>query len=148
MAYCVNTDVKAEFKNLVYQSSGGITSGEVDTWITETDAYINGRIGLKYSTPVTGTQGVLILKTVSIWLVAHRVKNRLMTLTGTKGEQSSEPVEGYDVAAEKRLEMIVTGMLPLSDATLARSNDGVDSYSYSQSEDTEAPIFHRGVDEW
>lgn len=148
MAYCLNTDVQAEFKNLNYVSSGGITSGEVDTWIGETDAYINARISLKYSTPITNATDLLIMKTISVWLTADRVKKRLTTLTGVKGEQSSEPEEGWAVAAEKRLEAIVTGMLPLANSTLTRSNDGVDSYSYSQAEETEAPVFSKGVDQW
>ena len=81
MAYSTNSDIQSEFKNLAYSSSG-ITSAEVDEFIAQEDAYIDGRIGNKYDTPVTASNSVKILKTISIQLVAARVKTILAVKTG------------------------------------------------------------------
>ncbi len=75
MAYSTNSDIQSEFKSLTYNSNG-ITSAEVDAFIEQEDAFIDGIVGRKYETPVTGTYALRIMKTISVQLVASRVLNR------------------------------------------------------------------------
>ena len=143
MAYSTNSDIQSEFKNLAYSSSG-ITSAEVDEFIAQEDAYIDGRIGNKYDTPVTARNSVKILKTISIQLVAARVKTILAVKTGipvTDQDSSSN----LAVMAKEKLEQIVKGDLLLSDADLKTANDGVDSFAVSDSIDH---VFDRDKDQW
>ncbi len=131
MAYCANTDVQAEFKSLTYNSAG-VTSAKVDEWITQADAYINSKVGVKYLVPVTSAASPIsfsVLKMISTWLVADRVKDILYTLTGTpSADQNSKQ-----------------GDLKLSDATLVSSSDGVSSFSY---ENGEEHTFQKNVNQW
>ena len=143
MAYSTNSDIQSEFKNLAYSSSG-ITSAEVDEFIAQEDAYIDGLIGNKYDTPVTGAKSVKILKNISIQLVAARVKTILAVKTGIPiTEQNSE--SNLAVLAKEKLEQIVSGALLLSDADLKTANDGVDSFAVSDDIDH---VFKRDTDQW
>lgn len=145
MAYCTNSDVQAEFKSLTY-TSGLITSAKVDEWIAQADAYINARIGLKYQTPVTDADALSILKTISVWFVAYRVKDILITSTGSPAvDQNSQPRNDYMKLAEARLQLIIDGKLPLPNTSLANSTDGVKSYSYANSIEH---TFKKDVAQW
>ena len=143
MAYSTNADVQSEFKNLTY-TSNGITSAEVDEFISQEDAYIDGMVGGKYATPITGSESLKIIKTISIYLVANRVKTILAVKTGiSKTEQDS--VSSLASIAKEKLKMIREGTLILSDATLARASDGVDSFAVS---DDIKHVFDRDKDQW
>jgi hypothetical protein len=143
MAYSTNSDIQSEFKNLSY-SSGGITSAEVDEFISQEDAFIDGIAGQKYATPITGTEALKIIKTISIHLVANRVKTILAVKTGiSQTEQDS--VSNLATMAKEKLKMIAEGTLILSDATLGKASDGVDSFSVS---DDIEHIFKRDIDQW
>jgi hypothetical protein len=143
MAYSLNTDVQAEFKNLTY-SSNGITSAEVDEFISQEDAYINGIVGRKYETPVTGSDSLKILKTISVQLVAARVKRILAVKTGI-AETDQDSSTNLQAMALKKLDEIALGKLLLSDATLGRASDGVNSFAVS---DDLSHIFKRDVQQW
>jgi len=143
MAYSINTDIQAEFKNLTY-SSNGITSAEVDEYIAQEDAYIDGIVGRKYNTPITGTNSLKIVKTISVQLVAARVKRILAVKTGIP-ETEQDSSSGLQGMALKKLDEIAEGRLLLSDADLARASDGVNSFAVS---DDLSHIFKRDVDQW
>jgi hypothetical protein len=143
MAYSTNSDIQSEFKNLTY-TSGGISSSEVDNFILEEDAFIDGIVGRKYETPVTGTYSLRILKTISIQLVVSRIKRILAVKTG-RPELDQDSSSNLFAMAKTKLDDIAEGRLILSDATLARSSDGVDSFAVS---DDIKHIFKRDQDQW
>lgn len=152
MAYAVYTDVQSEFKKLTFDADSVISSSEVTEWITQSENYINAKIGLKYSVPVSATdspQSVSILKMVSIWLVADRIKEILTVRTGNSAtEQTSDVKITYRDKAEKMLKDIVGGILPLPDATLGSTSDGVKSYSYTEAQSDTPQTFQRAVRQW
>ena len=143
MAYCVNQDVVNEFKSIDVVN-GKITTAKIDVWISEADAYIDGRIGTVYTVPVTGSSSILILKNISIGLVAQRIAYILETKAITpKGDQYVP--KNLIIEAEKKLTMIVNRQLILSDADEASSTGGVSSYT---SENTVQRVFHQERDDW
>lgn len=144
MAYSTNALVASEFKSITFSSSTKITDSEVDQWITEADAYIDGRIGLIYETPVTGTKALEILKTISIGIVAQRVAYAMEVKSITpKGDQYI-PKDLIN-SAEKKLDMIVNRQLLLSDATERSTSGRVRSYSGSN---TVTRKFDQSKDQW
>lgn len=146
MAYCVESDVKAEFKNLEYDSST-ITAAKVSEIISQEEAVINAKIGLKYSTPVVladSPESVKILKMVSIWKSYQRVKDILKVQVGTDKLSQIAPDDKRE-AASKMLKEIVDGELPLPDATLAAASDGARSYVVDESEEH---VMEKGVEQW
>ena len=128
MAYCTKEDVQAEFKQLTYDGGGVISSTAVDDWISQADAYINSKVGLQYVVPVTGTESLKILKSMSIALVAERIRGKLSVKTGkTENDQNSQSTGLKTVNA--MLTDIIDQKLLLSDATLVNANSGVSDYN-------------------
>lgn len=146
MAYCVNTDVKSQFKALTYASSGtGLTSAEVDAWISEADAYIDSRIGIKYAVPITETADLKILKTISTYLVAERVQARLEVLTGSEmSNQNQKPRMSFDKLAKMMIQEIVDGKLKF-DTDLLSSGDGAKG---TIDDEDISPYFERETEQW
>lgn len=142
MAYSTNSDVTNEFKS--FDTSGKITTAKIDEWIGQADAYIDGRVGTVYTTPVTGTNSLKILKEISIGLVAQRISRVLEVKSITpKGDQYIP--KDLIKKAEKRLDMIVKRELLLSDAKERSTHNGVKSYS---KDNTVNRVFDQTKDQW
>ena len=144
MAYSTVALVISEFKSITIDSTTQVTDTEVTQWIVEADAYIDGRIGLLYTTPVTASISLEILKSISIGLVAQRVAYAMEIKSITaKGDQYVP--KNLIEQAEKRLEMIVNRQLLLSDADERSTQSGVKSYT---SENTVNRKFDQTKDQW
>jgi len=128
MAYSTNQNVQDEFKS-INVTDGKITTTKIDTMITQADAYINGRIGLVYEVPVTGSESLEILKEISIGIVVQRI-SRILELKSITPKGDQYIPKDLIKKAEDRLQMIVDRLLLLSDATEI-AVAGVSSYSNS-----------------
>ena len=143
MAYATYQDVIDEFKN-IDTTNGRITNAKITTWISQAEAYIDGRLSLLYTTPITGTNSLLIVQQISIGLVAQRVARILETKSITpKGDQYIPKDLIKD--AEAKLKLIVERKLKLSDAEEISEGAGVKSYSSSN---TVERVFKQGVEQW
>lgn len=140
MAYCTSTDVASEFKNITFSASTAVTSTEVDGFIAQADAEIDGVVGLRYEVPVTGASSLLIVKQISIKLVAGRIKKILEVKTST--EEVNQEAQSPNLIAEARdmLDKIVKGTLLLSDATVLSSTGGFKSFAVDEDLDYEFDI--------
>lgn len=148
MAYSTAALVTSEFKSIDFAASGAkVTTAEITQFIVEAEAYIDGRIGLLYTTPVVlgdSPKATEILKHISTGLVAQRVAHIMETKAITpKGDQYIPKNLGAD--AERKLEMIVNRTLLLSDAESISSAQGVKSYSSSN---TVTRTFKQGTNQW
>lgn len=142
MAYSTNLDVTDEFKSI--DTSGKITTVKIDEWIAQADAYINGKVGLIYLTPVTGVESLLILKEISIGFVAQRIAFILETKSVTPRGDQSIPKNLID-QAEKRIQMIIDRTLLLPDAVELSTHQGVKSYS---SDNVVTRVFDQSRQQW
>lgn len=127
MAYSVYGDVEAEFKGMVLDTTSPVTDTEVTGFIAQADAEINGLVGLRYVVPITGTDSLIIMKMVSIWLVADRVAKILQVKTKT--EENSTAGKSLREMALELLDKIVKGEFLLADATRLSSANGFKSYA-------------------
>lgn len=144
MAYCTNAQVSSEFKGITFSASSSITDTEVDRFIEEADAEIDGKVSQVYTTPITGTVSLIIVRTISIWLVKDRINKILAVKTGNdEDNQSGE--ESLGSRARQMLNDIVDRKLDLPDATLVTASDGVKDYNYANSIE---PTFKRGTVQW
>ncbi len=130
MAYCTNAHVASEFKDIVFSSGTVVTDTEVDRFIAEQDAVINGKVGLKYEVPLTGASSLLIARMICTALVAARISKIIAMKTG-KPPKDQARINDEGDSAMKMLGEIVSGKLLLSDSDLAVSHDGVSSYNYN-----------------
>ncbi len=130
--YCEISDIKSDFKGIEIETSGtSITTAEAQAIIDQTTAYINGRIGLKYVTPVTAGPGaLLILKAICVYICGERVKNILEVKTGAiQVESDKKQMNNVARTPKDDLELIVKGLLLLDGATLRGSDQGVSSFN-------------------
>ncbi len=131
MAYCTIADIEADFKGITFAASGTtISIDEAQAIIDQTSAYIDGRVGLKYVTPVTGTGALLILKAICVYICGERVKNILEVKTGAiQVESDKKQMNNIARTPKDDLELIVKGLLLLDGATLRGSDQGVSSFN-------------------
>lgn len=143
MAYCVHGDVTNEFKKLTLNDAT-ISQAKVTEWISQADAYIDAKLGLRYETPITGTEALKICKQISTWIVAGRVKEALDQDTGD--DRVDQIMRGdLEKKAKAMLTEIVEGKMILSDATIRRTGDGVKSFVVDEGEEH---VMKKGEDQW
>lgn len=145
MSYCAHADVAQEFKNMSFGTTTTPTATAITEFIAQADAFIDGRVGMKYTVPITGTASLSIIKQISIGLVAARVKDILKVKTSAEAINQATREGDPAKAALDKLDMIVKGTLILSDATLAVSGDGFKSFANDEDEEF---TFQKNVDQW
>lgn len=145
MAYASKEDVAGEFKSISYSSTTNPKDSQVDEFITQADAFINAKISNKYVTPVTGADSLSILKNISVWFVADRIKD-ILKVKNVSDEVDQGVREGslYKRAMDM-LDEIAKGDLILPDATLATSKIGPRSYANDNNLEY---TFKKGVNQW
>jgi len=137
MAYCSASNVTNEFKSITFDSNTPVTSSDIAEFIAQIDAYIDGKLYFRYTTPITGANSLLILKSISTYLVASRVSKILELKTG-ETDKNQLVIDKNKKDATNMLKEIFDGSLVLSDATLRSANCGV--YGYTYDNDVEASV--------
>jgi phage gp36-like protein len=144
MSYATVQYIEEEFKDVEFTSTSALTDTEVTRFLEEADAEIDMNLGTRYQTPITGTQALIIMRIIAIWLVKSRVSEILRIKTGrieSDQDGGSDPAE----RAREMLTKISQGKLNLTDATLANSYDGVRSYT---SENAIEHVFDTETTQW
>lgn len=144
MAYATVANVTSEFKNITFSVSSPVTTAEVERFIEEADAHIEGVLSQKYVTPITGTTSLIIVRQISIWLVVQRVKDILAVKSGNQSA-NQEQGERLDNLAKDMLKDIIDENILLSDATLLDNSDGAFDYN---SNNNITQTFKAGEDQW
>lgn len=124
MAYCTNTDISSEFKDITFSATTAVTDTEVDDFIDQMSSLIDSFISNRYETPVTGPISLLILKFICILLVKSRILSILSVKTPQdKTKQDPDGPTLWDRAL-KMLEQLKKGQLILPDADGPGSFEG------------------------
>lgn len=145
MAYADQDDIEGEFKNADFGAVGSIiTPTNISEWIAQEEAVLNGRLGTKYTVPITGTSSLLIVNKISILLVCKRIRNK-MTLKGMDPGKNQDGIEDERKYANELIDQIIAGTLLLSDASLKTTANGVRSYNV---DNDVTPLFDVETDQW
>lgn len=150
MAYAVYTDIQSEFKGITFGASGtSVIQSEVTEFIAEEEAVINQMISKRYDTPVTNATSILILKKIVIAFVSYRVANilyikREVPLPSDEMSQKLNYGASYR-NAEKLLNKIIDGKVPLHSDDLIAGATGISSYNV---DNDILPTFERDTDQW
>jgi phage gp36-like protein len=143
MAYSVYGDVASEFKNILFATGQPVTDAEVTEFISQADAEIDGYLSQRYVTPITGTISLVVVKQLSIWLVADRVSKILQVKTKTEETKTAD--KSLRQMALDRLKELAKGTFKLPDATVLSSGAGFRSYANDNELDY---TFKKGDDQW
>lgn len=147
--YAEVADIQAEFKNVTYSTSTTPTQNQVDEFITQAEAVLDGGVSTVYTVPVTGTIAKSIMKTMTILLVKARILERTLVKSGSEADQG-----GKSLPQQLREQVLDpdNGMLPkiqkkeiLLYGASELSGGSIESYNY---ENAVEPIFEKETDQW
>lgn len=144
MAYATTAQIERDFKDITFSSSTSVTDTDVAAFIEEADAEIDANLADKYEVPITGAAALIVVRTISIAIVADRIRGILTIKTGDEKKDQAQGKSASEIARQ-RLKDIRDGKIKLVGATLAQSSDGIKSYATD--EDLE-PIFSMDEDQW
>lgn len=146
MAYSVEANIQAEFKNLPISSTTNISSADVASFITQADALINSYVSKRYTAPVTSGEGLELLKMLSIAIVAERIRG-ILQVKKSPASDADQSVRRMMSMKEiiKMLEDIASGDVALIGAELNQSGGGL----YSENVATHVePYFKKDRKQW
>lgn len=128
--YCVVDDIRADFKDIVFNANSSVTESEVEKFIQEESAFIDSMICARYETPVVETSSptaFLVLKRIAIFLVSDRVRHVLYVKTGRDAsDQDTKGLRSLSRQPRKDLESIRDGKSKLADAQTVQDCIGFD----------------------
>jgi phage gp36-like protein len=144
MPYAESSHITAEFADVTFSASTKVSTDDITRFLAEADAEINTRLCNRYAVPITGTESLVLMRMIEIWLVKHRIMGILKVKTPiAKADQGGET--DLRTQAIEMLKQLSDGELLLSDAPRATSEEGVKSYSADEEVDH---VFQRGEDQW
>lgn len=143
--YCTVSQIESEFKNITFTVDSSVTISDVERFIEEASAYIDGVLDSVYVTPITGVVSLLIVQQVCIWLVSQRIKDIQALKTSKEPTNQITSELRLDKKAENMLKSIVKDEISLPDAIKDSSTGGVSSYN---SRNNITPIFKRDTEQW
>lgn len=132
MGYCAVADIQARFKNVTFATGTVPTLQQVTDWIAQTSAIMDGRLGLRFQVPVTGTNSLLILNNICADLVSEYVHDVLSSkgvfepVDQTPGGKAKGTTGNKDL---DDIDKILQGLILLSDAVRLSGNAGVRSHT-------------------
>lgn len=151
MTFAISTDIESEFRNIVFGSgsNAAISTAEVDEFLTQTDALINGILKPKYELPITGSNSLEILKKIEIDFVAFRV-SKILNLKKSIPLPDKTIVQDLNNGfaykeSKKLLDAIFEGKFVLPDADLLTGSSGLSDFNSANSIE---PIWKRDTKQW
>jgi hypothetical protein len=126
-----------------------VTSNQINDWIKQETAYMNGVIGLRYVTPVAATyeEAFLILKRICIYRVAERVKNKIETKSGISQTDQEVKAPNFTRTPNADLKAIADGDLILKGVPLVSSTGAVSSWCEPDCDSSNCHTFD-GSQQW
>jgi len=163
MGYTTLAKIKSQFRQIQIEAETGdedqdtvITEEDITLWISESDAQIDATLGSYYITPITGSEALKIMSTISTYLVSHRIKTILELDT-----QVSDKKQEVQTNLEKKAEKMLSNLMPkfnaktggwdepimiISDATKrATSPDSSSIFSYNNNQ---SATFKKNGNNW
>ena len=147
MAYCIDTDVESEFKNIDFDTTTLVTTADVNGFILQMSSLIDSYVGMRYVVPVTADASALaLLKLYCITLVADRIK-KILEVKQATNSGANQDVRGAFGTREvmKALNDIRKGDQLLTGATLLTTPGGFSSYTLSNGIE---PTFKKNERQW
>jgi hypothetical protein len=144
-AYTTAAKVASEAKiaSTGFTTSTTPTLAQVTALINEASAEIDGKLGLRFSLPITDETDLMVLQSIATMLVTERVRETIEVQAANGGSYLQNPASRAAKAARDRLQDIVDGKFNFN-STLISSADGIGYETDSKAE----PYFQRGIKQW
>lgn len=146
MPYCTATHVQEEFKALDFSTvDGAMTTAKVERFIEEAGAVINSRLASRFTTPITGTEALIVMRVIAIGLVAERVKSILEIQGLEESKEQQAKIDTLARDARSMLKALSEGTATLTDAVGKSTSQGFRSYNVDEGVE---PVFEKDTDQW
>lgn len=152
MPYATSADIIAEIKGFDPDEESSVTSDAVDDFLTQADAVINMYIGKRYTTPVTATAALEVVKKIEIDIVVYRIA-KILNL------KKSVPIPDSNIIQEvtegsayrdsmKMLAAIRDNKMDLPGETETSAAGGLASFHTEAGNLDIEPCFKKGEQQW
>ncbi len=152
MTYATEANIISELKNITFDVTDPVTSADVATFLDQTDAIIDMHLNKRYTTPVTASEALLIVKKIAIDLVAYRVA-KILNLT------KSVPIPDQNIiqqvtegsAYRESMKLLVAmrdGKMDLPGETEVSPAGGIESFHTETGNSGIVPCFNKGKEQW
>lgn len=152
MPYATSADIIAEIKGFDPDEGSSVTSDAVDDFLTQADAVINMYIGKRYTTPVTATAALEVVKKIAIDIVVYRIAKILNLKKSVPIPDSNiiqEVTEGSAYRESmKMLAAIRDNKMDLPGETETNTAGGLASFHTEAGNLDIEPCFKKGEDQW
>jgi len=112
MPYTTLAKVKSMFRGITISADTGnestntaVTEEDVAEFIAEADAEIDARLNRYYVTPITGTEALKVVGTISKYKVAHMIKT-ILEATSSNSDKEQDVQTNLEKKANRLLEDI------------------------------------------
>jgi len=155
MAFVTEAQVKGMFRNIDVAGDTSITSTDTIQFIDDADSEINAILKEFYVIPITGSEALKILQTISKYKVAHIIKT-ILELNVQVSDKVQEVQTNLERKADRMMKNIIPQydsktesylrpLMPLPDAVLLARVPKDASIITSP---TLEPTFEKGRDNW
>ena len=145
MAYTSATAVQSEFKSITFSTSTAVTTADVTEFIAQEEAALDVEAGTVYTTPITGTNALAVMKLMATLMVKARVLDILPVKVGSDGAEQDSGSKALRDRVSAMIERIKSKSILLADATLLQSSGGVRSYA---NDNALTQVFKRETQSW
>lgn len=153
MAYATQANIEHELKNIVFVADGGkgVTVTALAEFLEQTDALIDMYVGKRYSTPISGTKSLNLLKKIAIDIVVYRV-TKILDLSKSIPIPEAGVIQDITEGGAYRESMrilrdIRDNVMSLPDATLLNASSGLSSYQ-TEAGNSYVPVFDKELQQW
>jgi len=152
MAYALKTDILNEMKGLALDATTSVTGAAVVGFISEADAVIDMHLNKRYTTPVTASASLLVVKKISIDIVAYRVAKILSlkkALPIPNPNVVQEITEGSSYRESmKMLRAIRDNEMDLPGESLTDSTSSLASFHTETGNSAIVPLIEKDSQQW
>lgn len=148
MSYASISEIQSEFRSLNLSATTSVSTDEVTRFLEEADALINSFLEGRYSTPITGTNALLVIKQIEIDLVTSRISKVLKIKQPNLAlrEDTKQGITDGSLTnkAMRMLKMLQNGDMTLSDATAISTT----TITKNPVPSTYCPTFEKSETQW
>jgi phage gp36-like protein len=140
MAYSTLSDIQSLFGSITFNSTSKVTDTDItNIHIPSADAMIDGRLRKTYSVPITNSDDLPLLKTISMNIAAGAIA-RIVYETTTQPNENAPAWAKFSIG-EKLLNMIVKGEITLATGRSDTIYSRMEELYEEQDQDTDlAPL--------
>ena len=152
MTYATQSDIENELKGVTFTASSQVTASAVGDFLEQADAIIDMHLVKRYTTPITGSDSLLIVKKIAIDIVAYRI-TKILDLKKSVPIPDNNVIQNITEGSAYResMKMLIAirdNKMDLPDETELNAYSPLISFHTETGNNDIEPFFEKGVKQW